>query len=386
MSSSPAAFQLNSGRTPTKQHRTPLGALDANTNKAVSSHRDALHDECERRLQAAQAEFAKKYQQMRQEFENAECEIEQWQQSYSDIQEQGKQLHAAYEIKCIKVKELGGQLEEAKVPAPHCFFYDDCVLTHLKVVLAQQNSISSQMKEELIQSQQINDEREAAYKQLEVQYAEALQRIASMERAQRTMEEEMRSVKMAARQSLPAAVDDVQITSLKDKITRLENELQHMKSSPPVAPPPITSKRVSLDSLSADELKSNYETLSIRNDLVQEELQRVQAVCDRLQDELVRLRSDAAADRDACSNMQLSLSNERAASDALERSLHALQSELSGVYSKLQDQECNGSSLQRLEQEMKRMQQQAGAAAEQLRAKELALLEVQRKLADEHAR
>ena len=121
MSSSPAAFQLNSGRTPTKQHRTPLGALDANTNKAVSSHRDALHDECERRLQDAQAEFAKKYQQMRQEFENAECEIEQWQQSYADIQEQGKQLHAAYEIKCIKVKELGSQLEEAKVPAPPFF-------------------------------------------------------------------------------------------------------------------------------------------------------------------------------------------------------------------------------------------------------------------------
>ncbi len=242
------------------------------------------------------------------------------------------------------------------------------------------------MKEELFQAQQISDEREAAYKQLEVQYAEALQRIASMERAQRTMEEEMRSVKMAARQSLPAAVDDVQITSLKDKITRLENELQHMKSSAPTAPPPITSKRVSLDSLSADELKSNYETLSIRNDLVQEELQRVQAVCDRLQDELVRLRSDAAADRDACSNMQLSLSNERAASDALERSLHALQSELSGVYSKLQDQECNGSSLQRLEQEMKKTQQQAGAAADQLRAKELSLLEVQRKLAEEHAR
>jgi hypothetical protein len=56
------------------------------------------------------------------------------------------------------------------------------------------------------------------------------------------------------------------------------------------------------------------------------------------------------------------------------------------VYSKLQDQECNGSSLQRMEQEMKKMQQQAGAAADQLRAKEFALLEVQRKLADEHAR
>ena len=242
------------------------------------------------------------------------------------------------------------------------------------------------MKEELFQAQQISDEREAANKQLEVQYAEALQRIASMERAQRTMEEEMRSVKMAARQSLPAAADAVEITSLKDKIIRLENELQHLKSSAPAAPPPTTNKRVSLDSLSADELKSNYETLCIRNDLVQEELQRVQAVCDRLQDELVRLRSDAAADRDACSNMQLSLANERAASDALERSLHALQSELSGVYSKLQDQECNGNSLQRLEQDMKKMQQQAGAAADQLRAKEFALLEVQRKLADEHAR
>lgn len=269
---------------------------------------------------------------------------------------------------------------------PTVFFYDYCILTHFKVVIAQHSSISSQMKEELFQAQQISDEREAANKQLEVQYAEALQRIASMERAQRTMEEEMRSVKMAARQSLPAATDAVEITSLKDKIIRLENELQHLKSSTPAAPPHTTNKRVSLDSLSADELKSNYETLCIRNDLVQEELQRVQAVCDRLQDELVRLRSDAAADRDACSNMQLSLANERAASDALERSLHALQSELSGVYSKLQDQECNGSSLQRMEQEMKKMQQQAGAAADQLRAKEFALLEVQRKLADEHAR
>ena len=119
MSSSPAGFQLASGRTPTKQQRTPLGPLDVNTNKA------ALHDECERRLQSAQAEYAKKVQQMRQEFGNAECEIEQWQQSYADIQEQGKQLHAAYEIKCIKVKELGGQLEEAKVRVPFCFHFCD---------------------------------------------------------------------------------------------------------------------------------------------------------------------------------------------------------------------------------------------------------------------
>jgi hypothetical protein len=94
----------------------PLGQLDVNTNKAVvSTQRDALHDELESRLQSVQAEYAKNLQQMRQDFINAELEIEQWQQSYADIQEQGKQLHAAYEIKCIKVKELGGQLEEAKV-------------------------------------------------------------------------------------------------------------------------------------------------------------------------------------------------------------------------------------------------------------------------------
>lgn len=125
MSSSPAPhqnYQPAAGKTPTKQLRAPLGSLDVNTNKAVTSQRDAVHDECERRLQSAQAEYAKKVQQMRQEFENAECEIEQWQQSYADIQEQGKQLHAAYEIKCIKVKELGGQLEEAKVRARPSLF------------------------------------------------------------------------------------------------------------------------------------------------------------------------------------------------------------------------------------------------------------------------
>jgi hypothetical protein len=81
----------------------PLGQLDVNTNKAVSTQRDALHDELESRLQSVQAEYAKNLQQMRQDFINAELEIEQWQQSYADIQEQGKQLHAAYEIKCIKV-------------------------------------------------------------------------------------------------------------------------------------------------------------------------------------------------------------------------------------------------------------------------------------------
>jgi chromosome segregation ATPase len=242
------------------------------------------------------------------------------------------------------------------------------------------------MKEELLQAQQIIADREAAHRELETHYAEALQRIASMERAQRTVEEEIRNVKMAARQSLPAAVDDGQITSLKEKIIRLENELQQMKCAACVPALPVANKRVSLDSMSADELKSNYETLSIRNDLVQEELQRVQGICERLQDEVVRFRVDAAADRDACSSLQLSLSNEKAASDALERSLHALQSELSTVYSKLQDHESNGSSLQRLEQDMKKMQQQAVCTSEQLRSKEVALLDVQRKLAEEHAR
>lgn len=241
------------------------------------------------------------------------------------------------------------------------------------------------MKEELFQAQQISAEREAARKEMEGKHAEALQRIASMERAQRTMEEEMRSIKMSARQSLPAAADDSHIISLRDKIARLENELLQMKSAAPTAPPPAANKRISLDSMSSDELKSNYETLSIRNDLVQEEVQRVQAMCDRLQDELVRVRSDAASDRDACTKMQSSLLNEKAASDALERSLHALQSELSSVYSKLQEQECKGSSLQRLEQDMKKTQQQAIATAEQLRTKEAALLEVQRKWADERA-
>ena len=115
MSSSPAAFRTTSAKTPTKQQRTPLGQLDVNTNKSMTSH----HEECERRLQSAQAEYAKNLQQMRQDFINSELEIEQWQQSYADIQEQGKQLHAAYEIKCIKVKELGGQLEEAKVTVHH---------------------------------------------------------------------------------------------------------------------------------------------------------------------------------------------------------------------------------------------------------------------------
>ena len=235
-------------------------------------------------------------------------------------------------------------------------------------------------------AQQFAAERESARKELEANLAEALRRIAGMERAQRTMEEEMRGAKMAARQSLPAAVDDGQITLLKDKIVRLENELQHIKSTSTAVPLPTANKRVSLDSMSADELKSNYETLSIRNDLVQEELQRAQGMCDRLQDELVRLRSEAAADRDACSVLQLSLSNEKAASDALEQSLHALQSELSSVYSKLHAQECSNSSLQRLEQDMKALQRQASAAADQLRVKEAALLDAQRKLADENTR
>jgi chromosome segregation ATPase len=241
------------------------------------------------------------------------------------------------------------------------------------------------MKEELLQSQRFGSEKEAALKELEGELADALQRIASMERAQRAVDEELRSVKMNARQSVLASHDDCQIMSLKDKIFRLENELQLMKST--AAPPlPAVNKRTSLDSMSADELKSSYETLSIRNDLVQEELQRVQAMCERMQEELLRVRTDAAADRDTCINLQSSLSNERAASDALERSLHALQSELSGVYSKLQDQESNGSSLQRLEQEMKKMQQQANTAADNLRCKEVALLDVQRKLAEEHVR
>ena len=91
----------------------------------MPSQRDVLHDECERRLQSAQAEYARNLQQMRQDFINSELEIEQWQQSYADIQEQGKQLHAAYEIKCIKVKELGGQLEEAKVRVAHALI-DTC--------------------------------------------------------------------------------------------------------------------------------------------------------------------------------------------------------------------------------------------------------------------
>jgi hypothetical protein len=130
MSSSPAAFRPTSARTPTKQ-RMPLGQLDVNTNKAVSSHRDALHDELESRLQSAQAEYAKNLQQMRQDFINAELEIEQWQQSYADIQEQGKQLHAAYEIKCIKVKELGGQLEEAKVALGHHFYLHSVSSSHV---------------------------------------------------------------------------------------------------------------------------------------------------------------------------------------------------------------------------------------------------------------
>ncbi len=265
------------------------------------------------------------------------------------------------------------------------YFCDACFLTLRKVVLAQHSSVASQMKEELFQAQQISAEREAARKELEGKHAEALQRISSMERAQRTMEEEMRSIKMSTRQSLPATADDGHIISLRDKISRLENELLQMKCASSMAPVPPANKRISLDSMSADELKSNYETLSIRNDLVQEEVQRVQAMCDRLQDELVRVRCDAAADRDACASMQSSLFNEKAASDALERSLHALQSELSSVYSKLQEQECNGNSLQRLEQDMKKMQQQASANAELLRAKETALLEVQRKWADERA-
>jgi chromosome segregation ATPase len=242
------------------------------------------------------------------------------------------------------------------------------------------------MKEELTQAQQFAAEREAARKALEGDLAEALQRIASMERAQRAMEEEMRSAKMAVRQSLPAIVDDGQITLLKDKIARLEGELQHAKTSAASAIIPTSNKRVSLDSMSADELKSNYETLSIRNDLVQEELQRVQGMCDRLQDELMRVRTDAAADRDACNTLQLSLVNEKAASDALEQSLHALQSELSSVYSKLHAQESNGSSLQRLEQEMKMLQRQASTAADHLRTKEGALLDLQRKLTDEISR
>jgi len=98
------------------------------------------------------------------------------------------------------------------------------------------------------------------------------------------------------------------------------------------------------------------------------------------------VRSEAAADRDTCNTMQSSLSNERSASDALERSLHALQAELSAVYSKLHAQECTGSSLQLMEQDMKKLQLQVGASQEQLRAKETALLEVQRKLAEQHAR
>ena len=107
----------------------PLGQLDVNTNKAVSVQRDALHDELDSRLHSAQAEYAKNLQQMRQDFINAELEIEQWQQSYADIQEQGKQLHAAYEIKCIKVKELGGQLEEAKVTRRIACLFNACMFT-----------------------------------------------------------------------------------------------------------------------------------------------------------------------------------------------------------------------------------------------------------------
>lgn len=242
------------------------------------------------------------------------------------------------------------------------------------------------MKDELLQAQQYAAEREAARKELEGDLAEALQRIAVMERAQRAMEEEMRSTKMAARQSLPVTVDDAQIVLLKDKIARLESELQHLKVSASAAPIPTANKRVSLDSMTADELKSNYETLSIRNDLVQEELQRVQGTCDRLQDELMRVRCEAAADRDACCAMQQSLSSEKAASDALELSLHALQSELSSVYSKLHDQEANGSNMQRMEQDMKALQRQAAAAADQLRCKEAVLLDAQRKLTDTMSR
>ena len=258
--------------------------------------------------------------------------------------------------------------------------------TTAKVVLAQHGANATQVKEELLHAQQFCADSEAVRKELEADLAEALQRIASMERAQRTMEEEMRSLKMTARHSLAPAGDDGQVASLKDKITRLEFELQQAKAAAAAAPLPTANKRVSLDSMSADELKSNYETLSIRNDLVQEELQRVQAMCDRLQDDVVRARSDAAGEREACSNMQRCLSNEKAASDALERSLHALQAELSSVYSRLQEQEANGSSVQRMQQDMHKLQQQATAAADQLKSKELALLEVQRKLADMQAR
>ena len=253
-------------------------------------------------------------------------------------------------------------------------------------MLAQQNANAAQMKEEMLHAQQFCSDSEAARKELEGDLAEALQRIALMERAQCAMEEEMRSVKMTARLSLAPAADDAQLTSLKEKVARLEDELQQAKTLASAAPLPTTNKRVSLDSMSSDELKSNYETLSIRNDLVQEELQRVQATCDRLQDELVRARSDAAAERDSCGTLQFSLSNERAASDALERSLHALQAELSSVYSKLQEQEAHGNSVQRMQQDMYKLQQHANTAADQLKTKELALLEVQRKLADVQSR
>ncbi len=258
-------------------------------------------------------------------------------------------------------------------------------MTCAQVVIAQHSSITAQAKDELLHAQQFGAEKEAARRQLELELAEALQRIATMERAQRAMEEEMRSVKMCARHST-APADDGQTALLKDRIARLESDLQQAKTAASAAPAPVANKRVSLDSMSSEELRSSYETLSIRNDLVQEELQRVQAMCDRLQDELVRVRSEAAADRDTCSTMQSSLSNERSASDALERSLHALQAELSSVYSKLHAQECAGSSLQLMEQDMKKLQLQVGASQEQLRAKETAVLEVQRKLADQHAR
>jgi hypothetical protein len=52
------------------------------------------------------------------------------------------------------------------------------------------------MKEELLQSQRFGSEKEAALKELEGELADALQRIASMERAQRAVDEELRSVKM----------------------------------------------------------------------------------------------------------------------------------------------------------------------------------------------
>jgi chromosome segregation ATPase len=182
----------------------------------------------------------------------------------------------------------------------------------------------------------------------------------------------MRSVKMSARHSLVPA-DDGQTVLLKEKVARLEKEQEQTKTAACAASVSVANKRVSLDSMSSEELRSSCETLSIRNDLVQEELQRVQAMCDRLQDEIVRVRSEAAADRDTCNTLQSSLKNERAASDALERSLHALQAELISVYSKLHDQESNGSSLQMLEQDMKKLQLQDVASSDQLRAKEVAL-------------